>query len=77
MPDSVYKVIVLVREYIQKAPLAQSAMSPTAVVSLAAAYPLLKDAWRDAFEDRRFTVNHFLSVALLLGIFMGEALETA
>lgn len=68
-----YLGYVLERQYIQKVPVAQSALSPTGVVSLAAAYPLLKDAWRDAFEDRRFTVNQFLSVALLIGISMGEA----
>ncbi|MEA3276142.1 MAG: cation-translocating P-type ATPase [Pseudomonadota bacterium] len=69
-----YLGYVLVREYIQKAPVSQSALSPTGIVSVAAAYPLLKDAWHETFEERRFAVNQFLSVALLLGIFMGEVL---
>ncbi len=39
-----------------------------------AAVPLLKEAWRETFEEKRFTIHQFLALSLVLGIFMGEAL---
>ncbi len=65
---------VLVREYVTKQPVAQGALSPTGIVSLVAAVPLLKDAWKETFEEKRFTIHQFLAFSLLLGIFAGEAL---
>ena len=41
---------------------------------MVAAVPLLKDAWKETFEEKRFTIHQFLAFALLLGIFAGEAL---
>jgi cation-transporting P-type ATPase C len=69
-----YLGYVLAREYILKRPVAQGALSPTGIVSLVAAFPLLQDAWKETFEEKRFTIHQFLAFSLLLGIFVGEAL---
>ena len=64
----------LVQEYYYKQPIPQSPLSLTGIVSMIAAVPLLKEAWRETFEEKRFTIHQFLAFSLLLGIFMGEAL---
>ncbi len=64
---------LLVREYIIKRPLPQSPLSLTGIVSLVAAFPLLNNAWKETFGEKRFTIHQFLAFSLLLGIFMGEA----
>jgi len=64
----------LVQEYYYKQPIPQSPLSLTGIVSIIAAVPLLKEAWRETFHEKRFTIHQFLAFSLLLGIFMGEAL---
>ena len=64
----------LVREYYYKQPVPQSPLSLTGIVSMIAAIPLLQEAWRETFEEKRFTIHQFLAFSLMLGIFMGEAL---
>lgn len=67
-------VYQLVREYYYKQPLPQSPLSLMGIVAMIAAVPLLQEAWRETFKERRFTIHQFLAFSLLLGIFMGEAL---
>lgn len=64
----------LVEEYYFKRTIPQSALSVTGIVSMLAAIPLVKEAWRETVEERRFTIHQFLAFSLLLGIVMGEAL---
>jgi len=63
----------LVRDHVYKNPLSESPLSLTGIVSLVSAVPLLREAWRETFHERRFTIHQFLAFSLLLGIFMGEA----
>lgn len=64
----------LVREYYYKQPVSQSPLSLTGIVAMIAAVPLLREAWKETFEEKRFTIHQFLAFSLVLGIFMGEAL---
>jgi len=69
-----YLGYVLVREHLLKRPVAQSALSPTGLIALIGALPLLRDAWHETFTERRFTIHQFLAFSLVLAILVGEAL---
>ncbi|RNE88658.1 cation-translocating P-type ATPase [Marichromatium sp. AB31] len=69
-----YLGYVLIREHLLKRPVAQNPLSPTGVIALAGAIPLLRDAWHETFVERRFSLHQFLAFSLVLGILMGEAL---
>ncbi|WP_462320919.1 heavy metal translocating P-type ATPase [Halochromatium sp.] len=68
-----YLGFILVREYLLKRPVASGALSLTGVVALAAALPLLRDAWHETTVEKRFTLHQFLAFSLLLAIGFGEA----
>lgn len=44
----------------------------TGIVALAAAVPLLRDAWHETFVEKRFTIHQFLAFSLLLAIGFGR-----
>ncbi len=69
-----YLGYVLIREYLLKRPVATGALSVTGVAALVAAIPLLRDAWRETVQEKRFTIHQFLAFSLLLAIGFGEAL---
>lgn len=64
----------LVQEYYYKRAIPQTPLSLTGVVSMIAAAPLLREAWRETFHEKRFTIHQFLAFSLVLGILVGEAL---
>ncbi|MBK5930779.1 heavy metal translocating P-type ATPase [Halochromatium salexigens] len=68
-----YLGFLLVRDYLLKRPVASGALSPTGVIALVAALPLLRDAWHETSVEKRFTLHQFLAFSLLLAIGFGEA----
>ncbi|NBC47568.1 MAG: heavy metal translocating P-type ATPase [Gammaproteobacteria bacterium] len=68
-----YLGFLLVREHLLKRPVASGALSPTGLLALVAAIPLLRDAWHETTVEKRFTIHQFLAFSLLLAIGFGQA----
>lgn len=69
-----YMVYVHVKQFFFRVPILQTPFSTVSIVSTVAALPMIRNAWREAVYEHKFTINQFLSFALLTTIFTGNAL---
>jgi len=69
---SLLTIIVFVREVLLKQPFAQKLSSPLGLITTAMAIPLVKKGVED-IKDRRFTLESFLGLSIIVAVAAGEA----